>query len=244
MSNDPIALMFGDMEKLAPGDDTETLRMLSSLPHQTFQLVVDAGCGSGRQTLVLAKALNVTIHALDTYPLFLDELRQRAHQLGLGQLVRTYYADIQAIPDMFRDIDLLWSEGAAYTIGFENALTSWATAIKPGGCLVVSELSWLSDRPPAPAVEFFRSEYPDMRSLQENIAIAEAAGYRVLDTHMLPPETWVDGFYDVLEPRARALLSHADSSVREYAATMLTEIDIFNQSEGSYGYAFHVLQRP
>ncbi|MEM6447738.1 MAG: class I SAM-dependent methyltransferase [Cyanobacteria bacterium P01_D01_bin.123] len=244
MSNDPIALLFGGMEKLGPGDDTETLQILKSLPEQTFQLVVDAGCGSGRQTLVLAKALNVPIHALDTYQLFLDELEQRAQQAGLEHLVRTCCKDMQAIPDIFRDIDLLWSEGAAYSIGFANALTSWFAAIRPSGFLVVSELTWLRARPPEPVKVFFQSEYPDMRSHQENLTIAEAAGYRVLGTRILPPETWVDGFYDVLEPRARTLLDHTDSSVREFAANMLTEIDIFNRSESSYSYAFYILQRP
>ena len=43
-----------------------------------------------------------------------------------------YCMDMKDIPSAFQDIDLLWSEGAAYNIGFTNALSSWATAIKPG----------------------------------------------------------------------------------------------------------------
>ncbi|MEO0853633.1 MAG: class I SAM-dependent methyltransferase [Cyanobacteria bacterium J06648_11] len=243
MATDPIALMYGGLAQLGPGDDAETLGVLTSLPEHTFQLVVDAGCGSGRQTLVLAKALHVPVHAIDIYPLFLSELEQRAHQAGLGHLVQTHCTTMQAIPDMFRDIDLLWSEGAAYNIGFANALTSWAAAIKPGGFLVVSELSWLSDCIPDPVAAFFQSEYPAMRSLQENVEIARAAGYRVLNTRTLPESAWTEGYYNAIEPRAEKLQDHPHPAVRTLATEMLAEIEILANSEGSYGYTFYILQR-
>ena len=47
----------------------------------------------------------------------------------------------------FSDADLLWSEGAAYNIGFANALATWATAIDPGG-FAVGELSWIREEAP------------------------------------------------------------------------------------------------
>jgi hypothetical protein len=53
-SHDPIELLFGGMEKLGPGDDAHTLEVLRLLPKQDFRVVVDAGCGRGRQTLALA----------------------------------------------------------------------------------------------------------------------------------------------------------------------------------------------
>jgi hypothetical protein len=107
----------------------------------------------------------------------------------------------------------------------------------------VSELSWLKEHAPAPAREFFRSGYPDMRTVRHNIAVVESAGYRLLGTHTLPRDTWIDGYYDVLGPRARVLLEHGDASVRAFAAETLKEIEVFERSEDSYGYVFYVLQR-
>ncbi|HEX2887844.1 MAG TPA: class I SAM-dependent methyltransferase, partial [Vineibacter terrae] len=86
--------------------------------------------------------------------------------------------------------------------------------MRAGGFVVVSELVWLQDDPPPMARAFFEVCYPDMKPLAANIAIAGDAGYRVLGTHTLPREAWVEGYYAVLQPRAAALADHADASVR------------------------------
>ena len=72
----PIDLLFADMDKLSPGDDSLSRYVLRSLPEHRFGIVVDAGCGAGRQTLVLADELRTEIHAVDSYQPFLDRLRQ------------------------------------------------------------------------------------------------------------------------------------------------------------------------
>ena len=41
----------------SPGDDGLSLYVLRSLPEHRFEVVVDAGCGTGRQTFVLADEL-------------------------------------------------------------------------------------------------------------------------------------------------------------------------------------------
>ena len=240
---DPIDLLYGGMEKLGPGDNTETLRVLALLPSQTFRLVVDAGCGTGRQTLALAKALGTPIQAVDVYEPFLQDLMRRATEAGLEHLVQPHCMDMQDLTQKFNNIDLLWSEGAAYNIGFANALSSWAPLLTPNGLLVASELSWLREQVPTKVKTFFQEAYPEMQSVQRNIEIAESAGYKVLTTHKLPRENWINGHYDILGLRAQALVDHTDAAVRELAAETLAEIDMFEISEDSYGYVFYILQR-
>jgi hypothetical protein len=65
----------------------------------------------------------------------------------------------------------------------------------------------------------------------------------VLATHTLPREAWVDGYYDILAPRAKALLGHPDPAVRHFAAETVWEIEVFQCFGDSYGYVFFVLQR-
>src|SRR5207237_9197649 len=111
-------------------------------------------------------------------------------------------------------IDLLFAEGAAYNIGFANALTTWAKAIKPDGFAVVSELCWLREQIPDAVRKFFRSGYPDMQSVPQNIAVAEEAGYKIFNTYTLPKEAWMKDYYDVLEPRWKSLGNHSNRAGR------------------------------
>jgi trans-aconitate methyltransferase len=231
------------MEKLGPGSNEQTLRALSLLPRRRFEMAVDAGCGTGRQTIALARELGAVIHAIDSHQPFLDHLEQVATAANVADLIRAQCMDMKDIPKAFRGIDLLWSEGAAYNIGFANALRTWAPAIGPDGFAVVSELSWLSSEPPVSAMEFFSAAYPGMQSVYDNVNVAEDAGYELLRTLTFPREAWLDGYYDVLAPRAKALLDHVDAQVREYAAETIREIDVFDRSNNSYGYVFYVLQR-
>jgi SAM-dependent methyltransferase len=239
----PVDLLFADMDKLGPGSDADTLYVLRSLPRHRFDVVVDAGCGAGRQTFVLASELGSPIDAIDSYQPFLNRLRRRAKKNGAGHLVQARCMDMKDIPSVFPDVDLLWSEGAAYNIGFANALNIWAKAIKPDGFAVVSELCWLrNEEIPGAVWEFFQSGYPDMKSVPENVGIAEQAGYEIFNTYTLPQSAWMKDYYAILEPRAKSLANHSDSSVRDFAVETIREIETFRISEGSYGYVFYILQ--
>ena len=192
--------------------------------------------------MVLAKELISKIHAIDNYEPFLSALAEEAKKEGIDELIETHCMDMASISDTFNNIDLLWSEGAAYNIGFSNALSLWAKAMSPQGLVVVTELTWLSSSIPTRVKEFFDIGYPDMKQHEENIHIAENSGYKVLDTVVLPQSSWMTGYYDLLEPRANSLINHEDASVREFAQETIEEIEVFKVSEGSYGYVFYVLQ--
>lgn len=192
--SNPIDLLLGGMAKIGPGSDTETVKVLNTLPKEAYQIVVDAGCGTGRQTLALAIELQTIVHAVDTHEPFLAALAQRAKEAGVEHFIRTHRLDMADIPAKFQEIDLLWSEGAAYSIGFPHALKTWRPALKQGGFAVVSELSWLRDDARPEVRKFFHSGYPEMRSVEQNRSAAEEAGYRVLATHTLPDQTWVNGY--------------------------------------------------
>jgi len=111
----PIDLLFGDMDKLSPGDDSLSLYILRSLPEHRFEVVVDAGCGAGRQTFVLADELKTPVHAVHSYQPFLDRLSRRAEDKGLAQLVRTHCMEMKDIPTVFPKIDLLWQKAPLIT---------------------------------------------------------------------------------------------------------------------------------
>jgi serine/threonine-protein kinase HipA len=101
------------MEKLGLGSDSDALKVLDMLSREDYEFIVDAGCGTGRQTLALAKRLQTPVHAVDSYEPFLASLALRAKEAGIEHLVKTHCMDMADIPGAFREIDLLWSEGAS-----------------------------------------------------------------------------------------------------------------------------------
>jgi cyclopropane fatty-acyl-phospholipid synthase-like methyltransferase len=238
-----IRLFFSGLEKLGPGDNEHTRDALHLLPARPAEVIVDAGCGTGRQTIALAKELGGPIHAVDIYPFFLDELLDRARKAGVAHQIQVHCMNMQDIPDVFPRIGLLWSEGAAYNIGFPHALKTWASAVVPSGFAVVSELCWLKEKVSAEVREFFASAYPGMQTVEQNRLAVKEAGYQLYATRPIPHQAWVDGYYLPLASRAQRFLHHSDPTVRDYAKEILREIGIFNISQDSFGYVFFVLQR-
>jgi len=60
----PIDLLFRGMEKLSPGRNSDTLKVLNMLPREDYEVIVDAGCEVGGQTLSLAKQLQTMMQVL------------------------------------------------------------------------------------------------------------------------------------------------------------------------------------
>lgn len=77
------------------------------------------------------------------------------------------------------NLDLLWSEGAAYSLTFAGALQCWRPFVKTGGIAVILELSWFDDVCPVEAGDFLGKAYPEMSSVADNSKTASSRGYKV-----------------------------------------------------------------
>jgi hypothetical protein len=67
--------------------------------------------------------------------------------------------------------------------------------------------------------------------------------FRSLGTYTLPREAWVEGYYEVLHPRAVRLAEHTDATVRAFARDTLREVELVHEDGASYGYVFYCLER-
>ena len=76
-------------ERQGPGSEEETLKALDfmDLPRDRELKITDIGCGSGGQTITLAKNLNGQITAVDLFPEFLDELNEKSQKKGLTEKI-------------------------------------------------------------------------------------------------------------------------------------------------------------
>ncbi len=238
-----MEILHRELPREGPGDDRctrEALRRLPALPPEP--VVVDLGCGPGRQTLVLAKELGTRVIAVDLHQPYLDQLEESATAQGVSHLIETRCADFGALEFAAGSVDLIWSEGAAYVLGFAESLRRWRPLLPKQGLMAVTECTWLTDTPDAEARAFWSDGYPGMGTVDENRRRAQSAGFEVISTFTLPPTAWWDDYYTPLLERIERLRPTADSTLRALLDGTEREIDLFRCQGDSYGYVFYLLQ--
>ena len=232
--------LFENTPRQGPGSVETTRRALRLLPDSLrVERALDLGCGTGGSTIVLAEDTGAHFTAVDIHPPFLATLRARAEERGLADRISTVAADMADVTSLGAGFDLIWAEGSAYSIGFENALRLWRPLLRPAGCLVVTELVWFVAEPADRARAFFAGEYPDMRDEATRIDQARSAGYDPLSSFRLRPDDW-HAYYAGLEaPLRDAISRHGELEI--YAASRL-ERAIYEACGDDYGYLCLVLR--
>lgn len=232
--------LFEDTPRQGPGSADSTRRALRLLPNSLqVERVIDLGCGTGSSTIVLAQETRAHVTAVDIHPPFLATLRAVAGELGLTERITTVSADMADATSLGTGFDLVWAEGSAYSIGFENALRCWRPLLRSGGCLVVTELVWFVAKPAERARAFFADEYPDMRDEVTRIDQARSAGYDLLGSFRLPAGDW-QAYYNGLElPLQNAISRRGELDV--YTA-IRREAEVYEACGDDYGYLCLVLQ--
>lgn len=72
------------------------------------------------------------ITGLDFFPGFIDRFNADARRLHLADRVKGVVGSMDALPFRAGELDLIWSEGAIYNIGFERGLNEWREYLEAG----------------------------------------------------------------------------------------------------------------
>lgn len=226
-----------------PGGTSETLRALEIAAPPDAARMADMGCGPGASATVLLEGRpEGTLFACDLHAPFVTEARRRVKRLGASARLDAQTADMLSPPLDPASLDLIWCEGAIYSVGVTEAPAAWRPLLAGGGRVAFSEVlrkrARMSER-----AEAFWTEYPAMTDRDGVVARIEAAGFRLIDGFDLPEACW-DAYYGPLEARADALEARLRKTEGGRAALADTreEIAVWRGCRGEYGYAFFIVE--
>ncbi len=234
-------------ERQGPGSEKETLKALEcmNLSNNRNLKIADIGCGSGGQTITLAQNLNGEITAVDLFPEFLAELKEKSENLELRGEIKTLEKSMDDLLFNNEELDIIWAEGAIYNIGFENGIKKWKDYLKVGGYLAVSEITWITNSRPKEIEDYWTQAYPEIDIASNKIKQLENNGYSLVAYFYLSQDSWIESYYKPMEERFKNFLERNDNSelARKVVKENQAEIDLYLKFKDYYSYGFYIARK-
>jgi len=238
-----ICEYFSSIERQGPGSPEVTIKALSFIENLTSDSqIADIGCGTGGQTMVLACHTSGYIRGIDLFPTFIDLFNSNAKKLNLQDRVHGITGSMENLSFKKEELDLIWSEGAIYNIGFNRGLNEWNRFLKTGGYIAVSDASWFTIERPAEIEKFWQESYPEIVTISNKVAQMQNAGYTPIASFILPENCWTEHFYiPQVTAQKNFLTKHeGNETAEEFIANQRHEAELYNKYKEYYGYVFYV----
>jgi len=238
-----ICEYFSTMERQGPGSPEVTLKALSFVDHLSNESrIADIGCGTGGQTMTLAQHVPGQITGIDLFTTFVDLFNSNATKLNLQDRVKGVVGSMENLPFQNEELDLIWSEGAIYNIGFERGLNEWRRFLKTGGYIAVTEASWFTEKRPVEIDEFWKDAYPEIDTIPNKVAQIQKAGYIPVATFILPENCWIENFYvPQIASQEIFLKKYAGNKTAEaFIANERHEAQLYYKYKEFYGYVNYI----
>ncbi|HMT73660.1 MAG TPA: class I SAM-dependent methyltransferase [Chitinophagaceae bacterium] len=238
-----ICEYFSAIERQGPGSPDVTIRAFSFVENLTSKSrIADIGCGTGGQTMVLAQQTTAQITGIDLFPVFIDLFNNNAGKLNMQEKVKGIVGSMDNLPFADEELDLIWSEGAIYNIGFEKGLQEWRRFLKPGGYIAVSEASWFTDDRPEEIDLFWKNAYPGIDTIPNKVDQLQRSGYMPVAMFVLPENCWTEHFYNPQIKAQEIFLEKnaGNKTAEDLVAEMRHEAAVYEKYKAYYGYVFYI----
>jgi ubiquinone/menaquinone biosynthesis C-methylase UbiE len=234
-------------KRQGPGGDAETSKAidLAMLDPSAPLKIADIGCGTGSSAMLLARALNAQITAVDFLPDFVEVLKANAESEGLSKKIDPLVCSMDNLQFDNEEYNVIWSEGAIYNMGFENGINDWKRFLKPGGLLVVSEITWTTNDRPFEIQKYWEAEYPEISTASSKISILENSGYSPIAYFVLPERCWLDNYYRPMQNSFAEFLARNANNENAQAIVEAEkkEIALYEKFKKHYSYGVYIARK-
>ena len=234
-------------KRQGPGGDAETSKAidLAMLDPSAPLKITDIGCGTGSSAMLLARSLNAQITAVDFLPDFVEVLKANAESEGLSKRIDPLVCSMDNLQFDNEEYDVIWSEGAIYNMGFENGINDWKRFLKPGGLLVVSEITWTTNDRPFEIQKHWEAEYPEISTASSKISILENSGYSPIAYFVLSERCWLDNYYRPLQNSFTEFLARNANNENAQAIVEAEkkEIALYEKFKKYYSYGVYIARK-
>ncbi|HMA83142.1 MAG TPA: class I SAM-dependent methyltransferase, partial [Candidatus Thermoplasmatota archaeon] len=238
--------LYTGLPRGGPGDNMSTRKAFSYMSDLPVKpLILDIGCGPGMQTIELAKLSRGSIIALDNYQPFLDDLMNNAKREGFQKNIIPKLQSMHEMDFEEEMFDVIWSEGALYFLGFKKGLNKCYRLLKPDGYLAVTEAVYLKPEVPQPVIDFWKSDYPDIKDISSNIELIKQTDFDLLSHFTLPDSSWIKEYYTPLQKRIKILREKYVDNKKALSVFDVSqkEIDDYKKYSDFFGYEFFVMKK-
>jgi ubiquinone/menaquinone biosynthesis C-methylase UbiE len=237
---------FIEFDRQGPGSPEATIKALSFIDNLSNESkIADLGCGTGGQTMILAQNTQGTITALDFFPGAVDKLNLTAEKLGLQNRVKGIVGSMDNLSFRESEFDIIWSEGAIDSVGFEKCLNYWKNYLKIGGYIAVTNLTWFTDERPAELEKYYLNAVPEIGTMGLNIARLQKSGYTPVAAFTLSENCWTDTYIAPQEAVNKMFLKKyaGNKSAETFISNLRYEAELYSKYKQYYGYAFYIGKR-
>lgn len=198
---------------------TEIAFML--LPYMDKPKILDVGCGTGVPTILLAELSGGEIDAFDIDERALAILDEKIKKKNLWDKIGTHILDMEKLPEgLFDDksFDIIWCEGALYTIKFKDALRDWKRYIKNRGYLVIHD---------------------DLGDYMDKISKIESGGYELWGFFKFLEDVWWSKYYSPIEK----LIQEGSLEDSEDLIRTKNEIEMFKKNPKRFRSGYFIMRK-
>ncbi|MDR0972617.1 MAG: class I SAM-dependent methyltransferase [Prevotellaceae bacterium] len=232
------------LKRQGPGSDEMTIKALSYIDGlQENSQILDIGCGTGWQTIILANNAPGNIIGLDLFPNFVNVLNENAKSNNLQNRINGIVGSMENLPFNKEQFDLIWCEGAIDNIGFEKGLTYWYDFLKYNGYIAVTSPTWFTTEHPDEVNKFWLDAGSSgLDEISKNISVMQNIGYKFIATFILPEKCWTDNYFNPREHAIQKLLEKysGNSMVEGFIENNRHEVELYSKYKQYYGYAFFI----